>query len=121
MKNTEEFVDKMMNCGRARVTRKEILAAAKQCVCGDREQDYGSPEASFAMIAALWEPYIREKCVKVAEVDGTHCTTVDVAPSDIAAMMCLFKLARIITGHGKADNWIDLAGYAACGGELEGK
>lgn len=35
------------------------------------------------------------------------------------AMMCLFKLARIATGHGKADNWIDLAGYAACGGELE--
>ena len=28
-------------------------------------------------------------------------------------------LARIATGHGKADNWIDLAGYAVCGGELE--
>lgn len=34
-------------------------------------------------------------------------------------MMCLFKIARIATGYGKADNWIDLAGYAACGGELE--
>lgn len=34
-------------------------------------------------------------------------------------MMCLFKIARIATGHGKADNWVDLAGYAACGGELE--
>ena len=31
----------------------------------------------------------------------------------------MFKVARIATGHGKADNWIDLAGYAACGGELE--
>lgn len=29
-------------------------------------------------------------------------------------------LACIATGHDKADNWIDLAGYAACGGELEG-
>ena len=45
------------------MTREEILAAAKQCVCGDRDQDYGSPETSFNMIAALWEPYIREKCV----------------------------------------------------------
>lgn len=24
--------------------REEILDAAKRCVCGDREQDYGSPE-----------------------------------------------------------------------------
>lgn len=35
------------------MTREEILAAAKQCVCGDRDQDYGSPEKSFNMIAAL--------------------------------------------------------------------
>jgi hypothetical protein len=34
-------------------------------------------------------------------------------------MMALLKVARIATGHGKADNWVDLAGYAACGGELE--
>ena len=91
------------------MTREEILAAAKQCVCGDREQDYGSPEKSFDMIAALWEPYLRQKC------SGHICLTA----ADVGAMMCLLKLARIATGHGKADNWIDLAGYAACGGELE--
>lgn len=34
-------------------------------------------------------------------------------------MLGLLKIARIATGHGKADNWVDLAGYAACGGELE--
>lgn len=94
------------------MTREEILAAAKQCVCGDREQDYGSPEKSFEMIAALWEPYLRQKC---ADGAGVRLTA-----ADVGAMMCLFKLARIATGHGKADNWIDLAGYAACGGELEG-
>ena len=91
------------------MTRKEILAAAKQCVCGDRDQDYGSPEKSFEMIAALWEPYLRQKC------GADICLTA----ADVGAMMCLFKLARIAIGHGKADNWIDLAGYAACGGELE--
>ena len=95
------------------MTREEILAAAKQCVCGDRDQDYGSPETSFNMIAALWEPYIREKCVNTA---GDVCIT----GADVGAMMALFKIARIATGHGKADNWVDLAGYAACGGELEG-
>ena len=34
-------------------------------------------------------------------------------------MMALLKIARIAGGNAKADNWIDLAGYAACGGELE--
>lgn len=95
------------------MTREEILAAAKQCVCGDRDQDYGSPEKSFEMIAALWEAYLRRKCVGP---DGYVCIT----GADVGAMMALFKIARIATGHGKADNWIDLAGYAACGGELEG-
>ena len=94
------------------MTREEILTAARQCVCGDRDQDYGSPEKSFEMIAALWEPYLRQKCADGADVRLTA--------ADVGAMMCLFKLARIATGHGKADNWIDLAGYAACGGELEG-
>lgn len=40
-------------------------------------------------------------------------------PEDVAAMMALLKIARIASGHAKADNWVDLAGYAACGGEIE--
>lgn len=38
------------------MTREEILAAAKQCVCGDRDQDYGSPETSFNMTATFSSP-----------------------------------------------------------------
>ena len=109
------------------MTRDEILAAAQKCVCGDREQDYGSPERSFEMIATLWGPYLEAKCLeaKCLEVttgDNDHPSrpVLVIGPEDVAAMMCLFKIARIATGHGKADNWIDLAGYAACGGELEG-
>ena len=34
-------------------------------------------------------------------------------------MLALLKIARIATGHAKEDNWVDLAGYAACGGEIE--
>jgi hypothetical protein len=36
-------------------------------------------------------------------------------------MMSLLKLARIRSNPGHSDNWIDLAGYAACGGELAAK
>lgn len=85
------------------MTRPEILEAARKCVCGDREQDYGSPENSFAKTAALWSAY---------------CDAVFTA-KDVAVMLGLLKIARISGGHAKEDNWIDLAGYAACGGEIE--
>ena len=94
------------------VTRETILDAAKRCVCGDREQDYGSPENNFATIAELWQTYL--KCTSVPP--GTEIT---ILPQDVAAMLALLKIARIASGHAKADNWIDLAGYAACGGEIE--
>ena len=96
------------------VTRKSILQKAEKCVCGDREQDYGSPENSFRVIAAFWTNYIAEKC-------ATPKTIIDIGPEDVAAMMVLFKIARVATGHNKEDNWCDVAGYAACGGELEGR
>ena len=83
--------------------RTDVLSTAVRCVCGDREQDYGSPENSFETIAALWSAYLRRA------IDS----------KDVAAMMILLKTARVATGHGKADNWVDIAGYAACGGELE--
>ena len=94
------------------MNRKEILEAATKCVCGDREQDYGSPENNFRTIADLWTVYIREKCC-IAGAD------LCIVPEDVAAMMALMKIARIASGHAKDDNWIDLAGYAACGGDIE--
>lgn len=85
------------------MTRPEILDKAKSCVCGDREQDYGSPESNFGKIAEFWATYL-----------GYPVTA-----KDVAAMLALLKIARIASGHAKDDNWIDLAGYAACGGEIE--
>lgn len=48
------------------MTREEILNAAKQCVCQDRNDQYGSPEDNFETIAGLWTMYkfaTREKAV----------------------------------------------------------
>ena len=92
------------------MTREEILAAAKKCVCGDREQDYGSPERNFQTIANLWDSYL----------SANGRVSPGIESRDVAAMLALLKIARIASGHAKDDNWIDLAGYAACGGELEG-
>lgn len=95
-------------------TREEILTQAKTCVCGDREQDYGSPENNFETIAVLWSTYIR-----AARPESKDRTFNELEAKDVAAMLALLKIARIATGHAKGDNWVDLAGYAACGGEIE--
>ena len=81
--------------------RSEILEAARRCVCGEREQDYGTPEDSFSLIAKLWTAY----------------TGVSFSTKDVAMMMALLKVARIKRGD-KADSFVDLAGYAACAGEI---
>ena len=96
------------------MTRKEILAAAEACVCGQREEDYGSPEDNFRTIAELWQAYIKARCVGAG-------ASVDMMPEDVACMMALLKIARIASGRGTNDCWVDLAGYAACGGELSSK
>ena len=85
------------------MTRAEILDEAKKCVCGKREQDYGSPEDNFKIIANLWSAYY-----------GSDFTALDVA-----MMMSLLKIARIKSGGGTGDSFVDLAGYAACGGEIK--
>ena len=85
------------------MTRSNILDRAKECVCGQREQDYGSPENNFQLIANLWNSYLGDNYI--SEVD-------------VAMMMALLKIARIRSGNYTADSFIDLAGYAACGGEI---
>lgn len=89
------------------MTRAECLQKAQSIVGGSREQDYGSPENNFSMIAAMWNTYLH------------GIPRQNLSAKDVAAMMALLKIARIGSGNAKDDNWIDLAGYAACGAELE--
>lgn len=92
-------------------TRREILQDAERCVCGDRDKTYKGPEDSFALIAELWEPIIRARCASPgADV------TVDAVT--VALLMAELKIARAATNVGRMDSWVDLAGYAACGGEI---
>lgn len=95
----------VMQKGEAMQVRQEILDKAKDCVCGQRQQDYGNPEDNFAAIADFWTIYIN-----IPEVVFT--------PKDVAMMMALLKVARIRTGKGTMDSYVDLAGYAACAGEI---
>lgn len=66
------------------MNRSETLDKAKACVCGQRENEYGSPEDNFAAIASFWSVY-----------KGVEFTA-----NDVAMMMALLKIARIRTRHG---------------------
>lgn len=84
------------------MTRQEILKEAEKCVCGQREQDYGTPENNFATIAAFWSTY-----------KGVRFTA-----HDVAMMMALLKVARIKNGGGTGDSYVDGCGYLSCAGEI---
>ena len=94
------------------MTREETLEKAKTCVCGDRHESYGTAEQNFGRIAELWTAYWGRD-----EVVFTK--------ADVAAMMALMKIARIAAyeryeaSKYNDDNWVDLAGYAACGAEAQ--
>lgn len=98
----------MNNGGTERTTRETVLDAAKRCVCGDRDKQYGPPENSFRSIARLWNAYLEDR------------VTIYLDAKDVAIMMCLFKIARMMTGTKKEDSWVDACGYLACGAEIDG-
>ena len=92
------------------MNREMCLEEAKKCVCTDRNQQYGEPEQNFTVIAQLWQAYL-QAMLKSDEVE--------ILPSDVAMMMVLFKAGRMATAvTEKADTYVDIAGYAACGCEL---
>ena len=91
--------------------RSEILKEAEKCVCGEREQDYGTPENNFETIAGLWTVYLN------ASHGYFRKLGVPISAKDVGMMMSLLKIARIATGS-SPDSFIDLAGYAACAGEI---
>ena len=96
------------------MTRKEILDTALKCVNGERDEQYGNPENNFQTIANFWMVYLNGRGRNYREE-----MPIAIVPEDVAAMLALLKVSRIASGQAKDDNWVDLAGYAACGGEIQ--
>ena len=86
--------------------RDEILRLAREAV-SDRGRRYGKPEDNFSRIATLWNGWLRIR------KDG------ELGAMDVAVMLALMKVGRIAgNGKGHIDNFVDVAGYASCAGEL---
>ena len=88
--------------------RKVVLERAAQAVLRDRQKEHGAPENTFETHAQLWSVYLSHKNNK----------TINVTAEDVAALMVLFKVGRMMANPMNGDNWIDMAGYAACGSEV---
>jgi len=86
--------------------RKAILEQVESCICRDRQNNYGDAEDNFGDIAGIINIVLANKLRE------------NLAPEDVATISAAIKLARIKTSPGHLDNWIDLAGYAACGGGI---
>lgn len=87
--------------------RGEILLKAHEIINGQRQDAHGNPEDSFDVIAKLWNVYIFNK-PEISSLTG----------EDVAVMMALMKIGRIITGSAKSDSYIDCCGYIALAADM---
>lgn len=89
--------------------RAQFLDHVKELVCTDRNVTHGDAEDNFTDIANLWNTYLGPLHVGSGPVLNNK---------DVAIMMCLFKVSRLMSNIDNMENWLDLAGYAACGGGI---
>lgn len=84
-----------------RHNRATVLDGARQATM-QREDHHGAPGMMFARIAELWSVILD------AAVLAHH----------VALCLAALKIARAVEDPHHGDNWVDMAGYAACGGEV---
>mgnify|MGYP003666324877 FL=1 len=86
------------------MSRQEVLGQVERAVMSDRNQDYAPPEENFQRIADLWNVYLEGKT--------------EITPYDTSIMMVLVKVARLMASPHLIDHLVDIAGYAACAGDV---
>lgn len=106
----EGVVDVVMDAveeGKA-MTKATFLDKVKDIVA-EREGQHGKPADTFKAIAASWSAYL-------TAIVGVP---VMLREEDVAMMMVELKVQRFAGGQGThMDTLLDIAGYAACAGEL---
>lgn len=74
-----------------------ILDEANSIIYGDREKTYGNPAKNLNNIANFWSVYL----------------DVEISAQDVAQMMVLLKLARLMNTPNHRDSLVDAVGYLA--------
>ena len=86
-------------------TAAEALALALQLVTQDRRASHGAMISTFERVAALWS----------AQLAGRDTEADPLMASEVCDLMELLKIARRPSGAFNPDDYVDGAGYAACG------
>ena len=90
---------------------KTVFLEEVRDIVAERERQHGSPKEIFESIAIFWSDYLYR----------AYGCEVDLSGMDVALMMNLFKIARVIENpKGSLDSLMDIAGYAACAAEVGG-
>lgn len=87
--------------------RAQTLNEAARLVNNDRNRDYGEPIDDFSKVADALTAY------GYSGPGGRK-----LLPHDIPFIQTVVKLSRLVQTPDKADSWVDIAGYAACGREV---
>ena len=91
--------------------RGNALCDALRTINGQRQDSHGNPEDSFERIANLWDAYLT----------GKYKSEIDLTAEDVALMMTLMKIARMMTGSGHRDSYVDAAGYIGLAADMGAK
>lgn len=91
----------------------EMLLNAAELVGGQRAEDYGDKTVNHIRIAELWNYWLEESRKSGADKRIT--------PYDVAMMMMLVKVARLMHSPGHQDSHVDIAGYASILEEIANK
>ena len=82
--------------------REDILDKAQELVSVTRDEIYGDPLTNHQRIADLWSAIL----------------DTDVQPEEVVLCMIAVKMSRLCNTNDHDDSWVDIAGYAALGGEI---
>ena len=78
----------------------DCLERAKAAVCKDRNEVYGDAKDDFSRTAVMWSAILNQP----------------ITNEQVAMCMIAVKLSRLCESPDHEDGWVDIAGYAACGG-----
>ncbi len=84
--------------------RKATLDEAARLICGPRNATHGDYTQEAERIGRLWGALLNREPIPARTV---------------ATMMIALKLARATTGRVNLDDWVDAAGYAALGAQID--
>ena len=84
------------------MNRREILEKADEFISASRDEIYGDPARNHERVAEMWSAILG----------------IDVKAEEVALCMIAVKMSRLCQTPQHEDSWVDIAGYAALGGEI---